>query len=391
MCPLVSHDRSVTEGHTATRGPETGFAERLLEVIDAGRRTATYKLALLLALLDLCARQSDQGGHAPTELHTRDLAEQVAALYWPQVAPFRLQGSDDALDLRQITTKRSTIVDALRSFRRSAETIGATSLWLARQRLHQEHEAMIDRIEQTLAEQPLPRLQTVGSSDVAFPFIYDLGPGWGPDQRFPLGRLRRSGPRGPVIRLLPGAGDELVRLSPLIRPLVELHWTRMVAQLNKVATVEEDLRRHLFGSPRVAFSRMLKDGLVDLQDGRCFYCGQRLVGTSEVDHFIPRARCGIDAVENLVLADRPCNGDKSDLLAAPSLVGEWTGRNVAHAGALSMIAETSGMDSDGAGTLAVARSIYGHLPSGGAPFWQGRGQVVSSDPGLALAAMAERP
>jgi hypothetical protein len=28
-----------------------GFAERLLEVIDSGRRTATYKLALLMALL----------------------------------------------------------------------------------------------------------------------------------------------------------------------------------------------------------------------------------------------------------------------------------------------------------------------------------------------------
>ena len=42
-----------------------GFAERLLEVIDSGRRTATYKLALLIALLDLCARHSDAGGRAP--------------------------------------------------------------------------------------------------------------------------------------------------------------------------------------------------------------------------------------------------------------------------------------------------------------------------------------
>lgn len=39
-----------------------GFAERLLEVIHSGRRTATYKLALLLALLDLCARHSDTRG-----------------------------------------------------------------------------------------------------------------------------------------------------------------------------------------------------------------------------------------------------------------------------------------------------------------------------------------
>jgi hypothetical protein len=36
-----------------------GFAERLLEVTDSGRRTTTYKLAVLLVVLDLCARHSD--------------------------------------------------------------------------------------------------------------------------------------------------------------------------------------------------------------------------------------------------------------------------------------------------------------------------------------------
>jgi 5-methylcytosine-specific restriction endonuclease McrA len=365
-----------------------GFAERLLEIIDSGRRTATYKLALVLALLDLCARQSDEEGGAPTELRTRDVAEEVASLYWPQVMPFRLDGSDAASELRQITNKQSTIIDPLRSFRRSAEATGATSLWLARSRLSGAYETVIDRIEQTLAEQPLPRLQTVGSSETVFPFIYDLGPQWGSDQSFTPARLRRFGLRGPVIPLLPGAGDELLRLSPLIRPLVELHWTRMVAKLNKVSTVEEDLRQHLFGSPRIAPSRVLRDGLKDLQGGRCFYCADPLVGITEVDHFIPRVRCGIDAVENLVLADRTCNGDKSNLLPASTFVRKWTDRNLSRSDSLSMFAELSDTDSDLVGTMAVARSIYSHLPPGGAHFWQGRKQVVTSDPRLSLEAMA---
>ena len=363
-----------------------GFAERLLEIIDSGRRTATYKLALVLALLDLCARQSDEEGQAPIELRTRDVAEEVASLYWPQVMPFRLDGSDDAPELRQIANKRSTIIDPLRSFRRTAEAIGVTSLWLARRRLPREYEAVIDRIEQTLAEQPLPRLQTVGSSETVFPFMYDLGPQWGSDQSFTISRLRRSGPRGPVIPLRPGAGDELVRLSPLIRPLVELHWTRMVAKLNGVSTVEEDLRQHLFGSPRIAPSRVMRDGLKDLQGGCCFYCGDPLIGITEVDHFIPRVRCGIDAVENLVLVDRICNGDKSDLLPAPTFVGKWADRNLSRADTLSMLAELSDTESDLVGMMAVARSIYGHLPPE-AHFWQGRKQVVTSDPRLSLEAM----
>ena len=48
------------------------FAERLLEVIDSGRRTATYKLALLMALLDLCARRSGLDGRARCSAHPGD-------------------------------------------------------------------------------------------------------------------------------------------------------------------------------------------------------------------------------------------------------------------------------------------------------------------------------
>ena len=76
------------------------------------------------------------------------------------------------------------------------------------------------------------------------------------------------------MRLLPGAGDELLRLGPLVRPLAELHWTRMVAEINKVATAELDLHRHLFGSDRVSPPKALRDGIAALQDGQCFYCGR---------------------------------------------------------------------------------------------------------------------
>ena len=156
----------------------------------------------------------------------------------------------------------------------------------------------------------------------------------------------------------------------------------MVAQLSNVATVEEDLRHHLFGSPLIPFSKMLRDGLADLQAGSCFYCGQRLVGATEVDHFIPRVRCGIDAIENLVLADRPCNGDKSDLLAAPS---RWSPRghvrNVDSSGTLSMIAEISSVDSDLDGDLGgCSVDLRPPFRREELPLWQGRKQVPDTEP-----------
>jgi hypothetical protein len=78
----------MTLSQVGPAGRQRGFADRLLEIIDAGRRTATYKPALLIALLDLCARHSDADGRAPQVLYTQDIAEQAAVLYWPQAIPY---------------------------------------------------------------------------------------------------------------------------------------------------------------------------------------------------------------------------------------------------------------------------------------------------------------
>jgi len=45
-------------------------------------------------------------------------------------------------------------------------------------------------------------------------------------------------------------------------------------------------------------------------------------------------------------------------------------------------------DTDPAATVAVARSIYSHLPPGGTPLWLGFKDVGNADPAAALAAMA---
>lgn len=349
----------------------SGFAERLLEVIDSGRRTATYKLALLMALLDLCSRLGSADGSPPRVLHTREIAERVAAIYWPQVMPYRKGPA--VIELRQIRLPRSAITGAVLGFRRAAEANGATSFSLARVRLAREYRQMVDRVEVALAEQPLPRLQTVGTSEQPFPFIYNIG--WGPRESFSVRRLHCDGPAGLPVRLRPGAGEQLVRLAPLIRPLIEVHWTRMVAEINDVATEERELHRHLFGRDRLTPPTALREGLAGMQAGRCFYCRRPLGRAPQADHFIPRVRCGISAVENLVLADRACNNDKRDLLPAAPLVGMWADRNLQYQDTLARLASTCGWDSDAQGTLAVARSIYRHLPPGPAPFWLGTGHV----------------
>jgi 5-methylcytosine-specific restriction endonuclease McrA len=155
------------------------------------------------------------------------------------------------------------------------------------------------------------------------------------------------------------------------------------------AKVELDLHRHLFGSDRLIPLKSLREGIAALQAGRCFYCRGPLGVRPEADHFIPRVRCGVDAVENLVLADRACNNDKRDLLPGPPLVAAWARRNEHHAGRLAQLAKASRWDTDPDATVAVARSIYSHLAEGGTPLWLGIRNVGREDPAAVLAVLAE--
>jgi len=106
-----------------------------------------------------------------------------------------------------------------------------------------------------------------------------------------------------------------------------------------------------------------------------------------------RAELAEDAGEVLqcdqgLLADRPASGrpvqdrslasgkcHKGDLLPASALVDAWADRNLDHEDTLAQLTSACGWDSDAPGTLAVARSIYSHLPPRPAAFWLGTGRV----------------
>jgi hypothetical protein len=65
-----------------------GFAEKVLELLDEGRYTATYKYAVLLALIDLCLEGTQASGAPPAMVTTRQLADKIVEIYWPHTVPF---------------------------------------------------------------------------------------------------------------------------------------------------------------------------------------------------------------------------------------------------------------------------------------------------------------
>lgn len=346
------------------------IAERLLQVIDEGRRTATYKLALLMALIDACATNSDPVGRAPSTLHTREIARHVLRLYLPHARSYLADATAEPVTLRQITNKRSAVLGAVVRLHMVGETSGHRTLRALELHHPDEVSRCLDEVERTFARYPLRLLQVVGNEER--PFLYDID--WG--ESVTLSALHAEG--GGIVRFRPGASDELVRLAPLLRPLIELHWVRMVASLNGLDLEGERLRAHLFGADRSTFPPDLRSGLRELQDGRCFYCDERLRARSEVDHYIPWSRWPNDAIENLVLADA-CNNHKRDHLAAADHAQRWAHRLTTQAADLVTISDAASWTSDPDRTLAIGRSSYFHLPTG-TPLWLRGGTFSDDDP-----------
>ncbi len=173
-----------------------------------------------------------------------------------------------------------------------------------------------------------------------------------------------GGPFDNRILLKPQVGEFLLQLNGLLRPLIQRKWAALVGRLN--GHDEDRLEEFLFGAERIATAK-LREPLWELQDGRCFYCERRITEPTlaELDHFIPWARYADDGIENLVVADSSCNGEKRAFLAAAEHVSRWSLRFAVRSSIrseLAGVAERTGWERHPDRTLSVARAIYLKLP-----------------------------
>ena len=125
--------------------------------------------------------------------------------------------------------------------------------------------------------------------------------------------------------------------------------------------------------------------LLELQNGRCFYCHKSTRRTAEVDHFIPWSRYPDDGIDNLVVADRRCNGAKRDFLASAGHVERWRGRM--EEPEVDEIVNASGWHRSDSVILGVARAIYLRLPRR-VRLWKGINEFEVTDPAMLGSALA---
>lgn len=339
-------------------GTALRLAERLIQLLDEGSFTATYKYAVLVGLMDLSMELTSASGSPPTTITTRQLAEKVIELYWAHCAPYGERGV-----LRQNRQgSQAEIVGRILRFRERLDTDPAASLPLATARATAKAgawEQLVQFVEWKLVEMPLPKLQVIGGEEDRFLYEYNFPRHL--ENSKPLQRYW-EGKRGAFdnrLLLKPGVGAALVALNGVLRPLVHRQWAMMVARVNGLE--ESLLERFLFGADRVSLEPV-RGKLRDLQDGRCFYCGERLARAHHVDHFIPWSRHPDDGIHNLVVADERCNLKKRDYLASAEHVERWRARSSRHAADLAIIAEDKRWEARAERTVGVARAIYGMLP-----------------------------
>ncbi len=90
------------------------LGQRVVAILETGLRTATYKLATLMALIDHAMENIPEDSGAPLDVPIPDLAHRVLEMYWRQVRPF------DGRELRQSTQFRARIPRAALDLRADA-------------------------------------------------------------------------------------------------------------------------------------------------------------------------------------------------------------------------------------------------------------------------------
>lgn len=329
------------------------LGQRVVAILETGLRTATYKLATLMALIEHCIENLPDDPAAPLTVPLPDLAHRVLTTYWRQVRPF------DGHELRQSTQPHARILIATNEFRHAAGHPGSVDI--ACLRAPADYHKAIDSIVLCLAQQPLHRLQKLPGAAGSDPFLYEDG--------FLHDQVSRSTLRahGDAIELRPGVAAGLARLAGLLKPTLEIMWVEDVRRMNKFLDAEvPDVAGHLFGRERIAMTAV-RGPFKEAFGPHCFYYNTHLPANNPVDHVLPWSLVGIDGLTNLVLACARCNGDKSGALPAVALVDRALERD--HS-VLEDIAATLQWPTQRERVVAAARGIYRGQPAG-VPTWSG--------------------
>jgi hypothetical protein len=250
----------------------------VVQILDRGLKTNSYKFALLRALADR-GKLGPRGNSIPLDW----LAERFLTYYWPLTVHFRVrQATDPTRDPVVMRFIRGEIFD----LRLSSNT--RLSHYI------QKYGVRYKMLLQSCTE-------AGGCFDEVVPRFHNLrGGGLTPSVLYTYSKDELKLENG-VIDFLSGHHRTLELLA--LGSWVEFteQFTFAPRLYEKIAGVEPE-RRH----------ERYRGFLSEIQGGKCFYCQEQHDTPRHVDHVIPWSFVLEDRIWNLVLACRACNSAKSD-------------------------------------------------------------------------------
>jgi 5-methylcytosine-specific restriction endonuclease McrA len=325
------------------------FLRQLQRLLEEGLFTSTYKFALLQAIADLCVERDTEPDDS-LRLPIAAIADKIIEYYWRQALPFHAPvGAASAANLLQNTDRQASIIRLLAEARARCDGM----LQAARQDDERWSE-LLREVSRVIRVMPLWKLQTIGRQSCEFLYRRD--------------EYRKY---DDTIRLLPGIAAALRNFHGLVTHLVRGAWVDQVRRipanrlvLGEGATLEE----FLFGTDRAALAAY-RDILCRHQSRQCFYCGRRVTGAGDLDHFIAWSRYPVDLGHNFVFSHSECNRDKRDYLAHPDHLRRWREQNLDTGEPLSESFSEARLSHDLARTRQVAFWAYEQGEASGTHVW----------------------
>lgn len=220
------------------------LGQRLVAVLEGGQRTATYKLAVMVALLDIAVESVPDDPDAEVVIDLDDLTYRVMDLYWRQLRPL------DGAVLKQSNDGRGVVFRAVNDLREASGSLRCDAqLDIARGQAPDIYTASATAVKRNLVRYPLKLLQRARTDASYHCFLYD-------DSWMGTDSARVIAEHGNSFRLFPGVGFTLARLAPLLKPAFQLAWVDGVRRMNRAILADgPDITHHMFGADRVSLQK----------------------------------------------------------------------------------------------------------------------------------------
>lgn len=332
---------------------QLNFLQKIQLILEAGDFTSTYKFALLLSLTNLAITKGKDTEHTLI-LKYEDIAEQFIVQYWKQSLPYEYVDEENFV-LQQNTGAQIIIIQQIQQLMQNYPT-------LSQAMKSREWRKIIQKTAKTIKSYPARFLQNIEGQSLNF--LYD----W------------QS--MGAHIQLKINVMYCLRQFNGIIRQLVQQSWSDFVRRLPKNKEIlqgQQDIHAFLFDEQRISLKKV--GGLYqELQNNRCFYCHQKIHGIAEVDHFIPWSYYQQDTIHNFVIADKKCNGSKSNFLADTPFLIQWLERNQQYGNEIHSQSENIGIISNKESSENIAQWAYQRAMANQSPIWLPPKEFITLNP-----------